>query len=38
MLWPLGEEGYAYDRTAHQPLSESVPQDIPLRTMDDLGQ
>jgi sugar phosphate isomerase/epimerase len=38
MLWPLGEEGYAYDRTAHQPLSESVPQDIPLCTMDDLGQ
>ena len=38
MLWPLGEEGYAYDRTGHQPLSESVPKDIPLRTMDDLGQ
>ncbi len=38
MLWPLGEEGYAYDRTGHRPLSESVPGDIPLRTMDDLGQ
>ncbi len=37
MLWPLGEEGYAYDRKSHKPLSEAVSKDIPLRTMDELG-
>ncbi len=38
MLWPLGEAGYAYDRSAHRPLSEPTGKDIPLRTMDELGQ
>ncbi len=38
MLWPLGEEGYAYNRSGCKPLREAAAKDIPLRTMDDLRQ
>jgi sugar phosphate isomerase/epimerase len=38
MLWPLGEEGFAYNRDGYKPLREAATKEIPVRTMDDLQQ
>ena len=36
MLWPLGNEGYAYDTVSYTPLLNTVGKDIPIVTMDQL--
>ena len=36
MLWPLGEQGYQFDRSGWQPLKSVATQDIPIKTMREL--
>lgn len=37
IVWPLGPEGYAPDRTAWNPLKEPAGKDLPVVTMDQLS-
>ena len=37
IVWPLGPDGYALDRTQHPPLSEPSGKDLPIVTMEQLG-
>lgn len=37
VIWPLGNEGYAFDNTTLKPMKPTLSQDIPVLTMDDLG-
>lgn len=36
VVWPLGENGYAFDESALAPLAPAPAKDIPVVTMDDL--
>ncbi|MGV3585547.1 MAG: sugar phosphate isomerase/epimerase family protein [Adhaeribacter sp.] len=37
MLWPLGANGYQYDRSNLAPLADVAKKDIPVVTMEELG-
>ncbi|MCP5526163.1 MAG: hypothetical protein H7A47_05075 [Verrucomicrobiales bacterium] len=37
IVWPLGPDGYALDRTQHPPLTEPSGKDLPIVTMEQLG-
>jgi len=37
VVWPLGKEGYAYDKSAVTPMKLTQEKDIPVVTMDKLG-
>ena len=37
MLWPLGPNGYQYDKSQQEPLHEMATHDIPVVTMKELG-
>ena len=37
VVWPLGNEGYAFDKSVLKPMSTTLTKDIPVVTMDDLG-
>ena len=36
VVWPLGEEGYAFDKKALKPMTVTQSNDLPVVTMDDL--
>lgn len=36
VVWPLGENGYAFDETKRPPLAPAAAKDIPVATMADL--
>lgn len=36
MLWPLADDGYRYDARDYQELQDTVQEDIPVVTMDEL--
>lgn len=36
LVWPLGPDGYALDRTQHPPMQEPSGKELPLVTMDQL--
>ena len=37
VVWPLGENGYAFDASALKPMTAARAKDIPVVTMKDLG-
>ncbi len=37
VVWPLGAEGYAYDKSAIKPMKTTLTKDIPVVTMDKLS-
>ena len=37
VVWPLGENGYAFDASALKPMTSARAKDIPVVTMKDLG-
>lgn len=37
VVWPLGAEGYAYDKAAIKPMKTTLTKDIPVVTMDKLS-